>query len=69
MAFGFSDLGLAEIVSMTVPANVRSWRVMERLGMQRDPDDDFDHPRLPEGHSLRRHVLYRKRTASPEAAR
>jgi RimJ/RimL family protein N-acetyltransferase len=59
VAHGFSALGLDEIVSMTVPANERSRRVMERLGMRRSPDDDFDHPRLPEGHRLRRHVLYR----------
>jgi RimJ/RimL family protein N-acetyltransferase len=38
---------------------VRSWRVMERLGMTRDPADDFDHPMLPPAHPLRRHVLYR----------
>jgi RimJ/RimL family protein N-acetyltransferase len=69
MAFGFTELGLEEIVSMTVPANVRSWRVMERLGMRRDPDDDFEHPRLPEGHPLRPHVLYRKRAPSPESVR
>jgi RimJ/RimL family protein N-acetyltransferase len=54
-------LGLDEIVSFTVPANVRSRRVMEKLGMTRDPRDDFDHPKLPEGHPLRRHVLYRLR--------
>ncbi len=59
LAFGFETLGLAEIVAMTVPANIRSRRVMERLGMTRNPEDDFDHPVLPEGHSLRRHVLYR----------
>jgi hypothetical protein len=40
-------------------ANRRSWQVMERLGMTRDPADDFDHPRLSEGHPLRRHLLYR----------
>lgn len=57
--FGFEEVGLAEIVSFTVPANLRSRRVMERLGMRRDPKDDFDHPRLPEGNRLRRHVLYR----------
>jgi RimJ/RimL family protein N-acetyltransferase len=61
VAHGFEALGLAELVSMTVPANVRSRRVMERLGMARDPADDFDHPRIPEGHALRRHVLYRLR--------
>jgi ribosomal-protein-alanine N-acetyltransferase len=59
LAFGFAQLGLAEIVSLTVPANTRSRRVMERLGMTRDPADDFDHPRLPAGDPLRRHVLYR----------
>lgn len=59
LADGFARVGLEEIVSFTVPANVRSWKVMERLGMTHDPADDFDHPRLPEGHHLRRHVLYR----------
>ena len=57
--FGFEELGLDEIVSMTAVGNVRSRRVMERLGMTRDPADDFDHPRVPEGHPIRRHVLYR----------
>ena len=56
---GFTQLGLDEIVSFTVPANARSWRVMERIGMTHDPADDFDHPRLQEGDPLRRHVLYR----------
>ena len=55
----FTRFGLAEIVSITVPANTRSRRVMERIGMTRDPSDDFDHPRLAEGDPLRRHVLYR----------
>jgi ribosomal-protein-alanine N-acetyltransferase len=59
LRFGFEEAQLQEIVSFTVPANVRSRRVMERLGMVRDPQEDFDHPRLPEGHPLRRHVLYR----------
>lgn len=59
LTFGFEVVGLDEIVSFTSPANDRSWRVMERLGMTRDPADDFDHPRLPEGHRLRRHMLYR----------
>ena len=58
VAFGFADLGLAEIVSFTAVANLRSRAVMERLGMTHDPADDFDHPSLP-GHSLQRHVLYR----------
>lgn len=58
----FEDLKLQEVVSFTVPANVRSRRVMEKIGMTRNPADDFDHPSLPEGHPLRRHVLYRART-------
>ena len=61
LRFGFETIGLEEIVSFTVPANVRSMAVMERLGMTHDPADDFEHPRLPVGHSLRRHVLYRLR--------
>jgi RimJ/RimL family protein N-acetyltransferase len=59
----FDVLQLEEIVSFTVPANVRSRRVMEKLGMSHDPREDFDHPHLPPGHAMRRHVLYRlKRT-------
>ena len=56
--YGFGQLRLREIVAVTVPANQRSRSVMERLGMTRIPEDDFDHPRLLEG-PLRRHVLYR----------
>ena len=59
LAFGFEEVGLPEIVSFTVPANTRSRAVMERLGMTHEAADDFDHPKLPEGHPLRRHVLYR----------
>jgi RimJ/RimL family protein N-acetyltransferase len=57
--FAFETLGFASVVSFTVPQNLRSRRVMEKLGMAHDPADDFDHPRLPLGHPLRRHVLYR----------
>ena len=57
--FAFNRLSLDEVVSFTVPANGRSRRVMERIGMRHEPADDFDHPGLPEGHPLRRHVLYR----------
>jgi RimJ/RimL family protein N-acetyltransferase len=56
---GFGRLGLGEIVAFTVPANEPSWRLMRRLGMTRDERDDFDHPRVPDGHPLKRHVLYR----------
>jgi RimJ/RimL family protein N-acetyltransferase len=59
LAFGFERLRLDEIVSFTVPDNLRSRRVMERLGMFRDVSGDFEHPLLPAGHPLRPHVLYR----------
>jgi RimJ/RimL family protein N-acetyltransferase len=59
LAFGFNSLQVKEIVSFTVPENVRSRRVMEKIGMTHSPSDDFEHPLLPEGHPLRRHVLYR----------
>jgi RimJ/RimL family protein N-acetyltransferase len=55
----FDVLALPALVSFTVPANVRSRRVMERLGMNRDAQEDFDHPMLAAGDRLRRHVLYR----------
>jgi RimJ/RimL family protein N-acetyltransferase len=59
LRFGFETLGLREIVAFTVPENARSRRVMEKLEMTRDVADDFDHPSLPDGHPLKRHVLYR----------
>lgn len=60
LTFGFGTLGLAEIVSFTIPANLRSQRLMQRLDMTRNPADDFEHPKLPPGHPMRPHVLYRK---------
>ncbi|MGE5827812.1 MAG: GNAT family N-acetyltransferase [Micromonosporaceae bacterium] len=59
LTFGFDDLGLAEVVSFTAVGNTRSRAVMERLGMTHDPADDFDHPSIPDGSPLKRHVLYR----------
>jgi len=59
LSYSFDTLGLDEVVSFTVPANLPSRRVMEKIGMHRAPEDDFDHPRIPEGHPLRRHLLYR----------
>jgi RimJ/RimL family protein N-acetyltransferase len=55
----FEVLGIDRLVSFTVPGNSKSRRVMEKLGMTRNPAEDFDHPDLPESHPLRRHVLYR----------
>jgi RimJ/RimL family protein N-acetyltransferase len=72
--YAFEELNLQELVSFTVPANCRSLRVMKKIGMTYDPQEDFDHPQLPVGHSLSRHVLYRisysrwsLRAASPTA--
>ena len=57
LAYGFGELGLAEIVSFTALSNRRSMAVMERIGMRRD--GEFDHPKLDAASPLRRHVLYR----------
>ena len=57
--FGLEDVGLDEVVSFTTPDNVRSWKVMERLGMVRDATSDFEHPNVPIGHHLRHHIFYR----------
>jgi RimJ/RimL family protein N-acetyltransferase len=61
LRFGFEEVGLPEIVSFTVPQNERSWRVMERIGLVRDPGGDFDHPKVdPVAYPhLVRHVFYR----------
>lgn len=55
----FETLQLEEVVSMTTVSNERSRRVMERIGMSRSPNDDFEHPALEPDHPLRPHVLYR----------
>jgi len=70
LRYGFETAGLLEIVSFTTPANTRSVAVMARLGMTRDPDGDFEHPRIPAGHPISLHVLYRlQRRAWRERAR
>src|SRR5215469_4114599 len=61
LAFAHSGLRLDEVVSFTAAENVASRRVMEKIGMIRDLRGDFDHPRIPQGHPLSRHVLYRSR--------
>ena len=59
ITFGFERAGLDEIVSFTAAINQRSRSVMQRLGMTRDPAEDFDHPTLEKTDRLCRHVLYR----------
>jgi RimJ/RimL family protein N-acetyltransferase len=63
LLFAFSTLQLEEVVSFTAQVNLRSVKVMQRLGMVHDPEEDFDHPKLSAGHPLRRHVLYRLKNA------
>ena len=64
LAFGFEEIGLDQIVSFTSAENMRSRAVMERIGMTRNPDDDFEHPGLADADPLRGHVLYRIDSAS-----
>ena len=69
LQFGFSQLGLREIVAYTARLNLRSQRLMQRLGMTRASSDDFENPNIPEGHRLRPHVLYRIRNDCAAACR
>lgn len=55
----FAQLRLEQVVSFTAQSNLPSQKVMEAIGMLPDPAGNFDHPRLPKGHPLRPHVLYR----------
>jgi RimJ/RimL family protein N-acetyltransferase len=64
---GFDVGGLVEVVAFTTTLNTRSQAVMARLGMVHDPRGDFDHPALPAGSPLRRHVLYRVTATQPRA--
>jgi ribosomal-protein-alanine N-acetyltransferase len=59
LGYAFETLALSDVVSFASVGNHRSRSVMVRLGMRRNPADDFDYPSFPEGHPLRRHVLYR----------
>jgi ribosomal-protein-alanine N-acetyltransferase len=59
LELGFNKFSLDEIVSFTAKDNIRSAQVMERIGMTRDFNGDFDHPKLPPGHRIRRHIVYR----------
>jgi RimJ/RimL family protein N-acetyltransferase len=59
LVWGWEHTGTRGIAAITVPANTRSWRLMERLGMERVANGDFDHPGVPDGSPLKRHILYR----------
>jgi 3-dehydroquinate dehydratase/shikimate dehydrogenase len=59
LKYGFETLSLDQIVSFTTVSNMRSRHIMEKIGMHHNLQDDFDHPKLPEDHPLKKHVLYR----------
>lgn len=69
LAHAFDVLLLHEVLAFTVPANLPSQGLMQRLGMQHQVKQDFEHPLLPPGHPLRRHVLYRLSRANWRARR
>ena len=58
LAWGFANLPNPRIIAITTPGNVRSWGLMERLGMRRLADGDFDHPGVPDGDPLKPHITY-----------
>ena len=59
LAWAWANLDVAAVAAITVLANTRSWGLMERLGMVRVAEGDFDHPGVAEGSPLKRHILYR----------
>ncbi|MDQ2994660.1 MAG: GNAT family N-acetyltransferase [Pseudomonadota bacterium] len=59
LKYGFTNIGLTEIVSFTATGNLKSIRVMEKIGMHRNIVDDFNHPAISPDHRLAQHVLYR----------
>ncbi|MGQ0432111.1 MAG: GNAT family N-acetyltransferase [Microthrixaceae bacterium] len=63
LRLAFDELELDEVVSFTSVGNAKSRRVMEKIGMTHEPGDEFDHPSLPPGHPLSRHVIYRAQRA------
>lgn len=69
ITFAFEHLHMPDLVAYTAAINVRSRRLMERLGMIRDPAEDFDHSGIAAGDRLASHVLYRLDAAAWRAAR
>ena len=58
LVLAFGEQSLTRVLAITVPANAPSIAVMQRLGMSRRPERDFDHPGLPSGHPLRPHIVH-----------
>lgn len=67
LAWGWANLDVPLITAITTPENRASWGLMERLGMTRYPDEDFDHPAVPDDSPLKRHILYRIACPSPHS--
>ena len=59
LAWAWANLPDPQVAAITTPGNVRSWGLMERLGMARDPAGDFEHPMVPDGSPLKPHLTYR----------
>ncbi len=59
LLYAFSTLKAPEVVSITSKNNIPSMRVMEKIGMHREPDHDFDHPDVPDDSPIKPHVFYR----------
>jgi len=60
VAHAFNILGINELVTFTASTNKKSEKLMQRLGFERSEQDDFDHPKIADGHILQRHVFYKK---------
>jgi len=58
LSIGFGEYGLDEIISFTTPQNIKSQEVMKRIGMKRDEQRDFFHPKILKEHPLAFHVFY-----------
>jgi RimJ/RimL family protein N-acetyltransferase len=58
LRWAWANLTAPRVIAITVPANRRSWGLMERIGMSRRPELDFGHPAFPENHPLHQHITY-----------
>ena len=59
LGWAWRELDVPSIIAITVRANEPSWRLMDKLGMRYFPDEDFDHPAVPDDSPLKRHIVYR----------
>ncbi len=59
LAWAWANTDAPRIAAITVQENTASWGLMERIGMSRVADGDFDHPAVPDTSPLKRHILYR----------